>query len=374
MSLVEIFRRLGPEEKNVAFFWSKNEEGWKRKLAWNPVARFEGDSSGLNSFVQEHEGKLILGYLAYNYEEELGFPKLMFFAYEDWLEGDADIFQDREPCFSDLDLDFQAETSRKEYESAYKKVKDYIQAGDIYQMNLTVRFRSESKMCSKDLFCRLIEANPVNFMSYIDLGDNQILSASPERFIHTKGEMIHTYPIKGTRPRGATPEEDELERQALLDSEKEAAELNMITDLLRNDIGKVSESGSVVVREHRVARPYPSIWHTYSHVEGRLKVSPIEALLSMSPGGSITGCPKKRAMEIISELEPFKRGVYTGSIGMIEPNGDIDFNIAIRTILKTPTHAYLQVGGGIVYDSEQNLEWEEIFNKARPFLTLTQEQ
>lgn len=372
MNLIEIFRRLGSEEKNVAFFWSKNEEGWSRKLAWNPVARFHGHRDALIDFVKEHEGKLILGYLSYDEGEDLPFPPVTFFAYDEWLEGDVDIFNDREAVSSELDLDFMPAMNQESYEAAYEKVKAYIRSGDIYQMNLTVRFESESKMCSKGLFTRLIEANPVNFMSYLDLGENQILSASPERFIHTKGEMIHTYPIKGTRPRGSTPEEDERERQALLDSEKEAAELNMITDLLRNDIGKVSESGSVVVRAHRVARPYPSIWHTYSHVEGKLKVSPIEALLSMSPGGSITGCPKKRAMEIISELEPTPRGVYTGSIGMIEPNGDIDFNIVIRTILKTPTHAYLQVGGGIVYDSDSTSEWEEIFNKARPFLTLGQ--
>ena len=208
-------------------------------------------------------------------------------------------------------------------------------------------------------------------MAYLEVSaDLQILSASPERFIKTDGKMIHTYPIKGTVARGKTPEEDEAQRQILLNSEKEKAELNMITDLLRNDLGKISKTGSVNVVEHRVARPFPSIWHSYSHVQGELAVSPVEALLSMVPGGSITGCPKIRAMEIIHELEWCKRGIYTGTIGMIEPNGDLDFNIAIRTLIKEKTKLYLQVGGGLVYDSELDLEWEEIFNKARPFLLL----
>ncbi|MFT7184551.1 MAG: para-aminobenzoate synthetase component 1 [Oceanicoccus sp.] len=363
MNLIEIFRRLGPEEKHVCFFWSKTEDGWKRRLAWNPVAKF-------TDLKQAPEGKSLMGYISYEGEQN-------FFAYDSWLEEDyaltseIEVILARELSEESLDLNFQPEMSRDYYNEAFKKVKDYIVAGDIYQMNLTLRFSSPFDGDSKFLFSKLIEKNPVNFMAYLDVSEDlQILSASPERFIHTKAEMIHTYPIKGTVARGITPEEDEQQRQNLLNSEKEAAELNMITDLLRNDLGRISKPGSVKVLEHRVARPFPSIWHTYSHIVGELAVTPIEALISMFPGGSITGCPKIRAMEIIDELEPHKRGIYTGAIGIIEPNGDIDFNIVIRTLIKEKNSLYLQVGGGLVYDSDLDSEWEEVFNKAQPFLNL----
>lgn len=374
MNLIEIFRRLDESEKNPILFWSQTEEGWMRRLAWNPVAEFSGLQDELPTFVKAQEGRLIAGYLAYD-EGDLAFPQARFFAYESWLEEDSELTEVvqkilmRPPRGAAYDLDLKPSMSHEAYKAAFKRVQDYIKAGHIYQMNLTLRFESETQQDPKSIFLYLMEHNPVNFMAYLEVDeDRQILSASPERFIHTKGKAIHTYPIKGTRPRGRTPEEDEAQRHALLDSEKEAAELNMITDLLRNDVGRVAEIGSVQVRAHREARAYPSIWHTYSHIEGRLAVSPVEALLSMFPGGSITGCPKIRAMEIIAELEPHPRGVYTGSIGFIEPSGDLDFNIAIRTVLKHKNRATLQVGGGLVYDSDLESEWEEIFNKARPFM------
>ena len=157
----------------------------------------------------------------------------------------------------------------------------------------------------------------------------------------------------------------------LIESEKEAAELNMITDLLRNDIGKIAKIGSVKVIGHRLLSKCPSVWHTYSQINGELKTTPLKALLSMLPGGSITGCPKKRAVEIIDELEPVTRGIYTGAIGHIEPKSqDLDFNIAIRTIIKKNDKLYLQVGGGIVIDSKEEAEFEETMQKAASFMKI----
>jgi para-aminobenzoate synthetase component I len=370
MNIIEIFHRLGPDEKHPCLFWSNSEDGWQKRLAWNPVAHFTGAKEDLEDFVNEHRGKFIVGYLSYDFE-------LCFFVYDSFLEESSKLTEEIEDILerslveNEISLKLEPELNRAQYDSAFKKIKDYIVSGDIYQMNLTMRFEAEFAGDPKALFQRVIQENPVDFMVYLDVSsDLQILSASPERFIQTKGDMIHSYPIKGTRPRGLNEEEDENERRALLDNEKEKAELNMITDLLRNDMGKIAKTGTVKVVEHRTARAFTAIWHTYSHIEGELAVSPIQALLSMSPGGSITGCPKIRAMEVIEELELHKRGIYTGSIGFIEPNGDVDFNIAIRTFLKTQNILHLQVGGGIVYDSEADSEWEEIFNKAKPFLLL----
>ena len=210
----------------------------------------------------------------------------------------------------------------------------------------------------------------VDFAAYIEGDGFEILSASPERFVKIRGRAIETCPIKGTRARGRTREEDERLKQELLTNVKERAELDMITDLLRNDIGKVCSFGSVKVCDRRLLSSCQTVWHTYSRIRGQLRdtVEPVYALISMLPGGSVTGCPKKRSLEIIDELEPYTRSVYCGAIGYIEPNGDIDFNIAIRTIIKKGKKVYLSVGGGVVYDSDCEAEFRETLEKAKSFL------
>ncbi len=267
---------------------------------------------------------------------------------------------------------FQAEMSEAHYKSAYKKIKEYIKTGEIYQMNLTHRMKAKTTASPRKLFVKVATTNPVDFLSYIEAVNFEILSASPERFIKIKNRNIETYPIKGTRPRGKNLEQDKKLSADLMRNEKEAAELNMITDLLRNDLNEVCASGTVKVAIHRKLQKNPTVWHTFSKIVGRLspKTTTIDALLSMLPGGSIAGCPKKRAIEIIDELEPTRRGAYTGAIGIIKPNGDMDFSIAIRTIIKKSDTLYLQVGGGIVHDSTENAELRETYDKAKSFMKI----
>jgi para-aminobenzoate synthetase component 1 len=204
-------------------------------------------------------------------------------------------------------------------------------------------------------------------------GFHAIVSLSPERFVTIDSGRIVTSPIKGTRPRGRTVAEDNRFQRALMQSDKEKAELNMVTDLLRNDIGKVSVTGSVRVRAHRLLQKNPSVWHTYSLIEGRLRpdVSPFDAYLSMMPGGSVTGCPKVAAIRAIDESEKRKRGAYCGSMFMASDHGFFDSSILIRSIVAMRETFSLGVGGGIVADSVVSEEWDETLRKARPFLALS---
>jgi len=229
-------------------------------------------------------------------------------------------------------------------------------------------------MPARELFLRTLRRNPVDFPAYFEGNGFEIISASPERFIKIDTQKIETCPIKGTRPRGRTAASDKRYRRELLESAKETAELNMIIDLLRNDLGRVCQSGSVRVRGRRLVSACPAVWHTFARITGCLDedCSSLDALLSMLPGGSISGCPKKRAMEIIDELEPVTRSVYTGVIGCILPDMRLDFSVAIRTIIKKQRRLYLPVGGGIVYDSKQTAEFKETLDKAKSFMKILQ--
>jgi anthranilate/para-aminobenzoate synthase component I len=260
-------------------------------------------------------------------------------------------------------LDFQPTITRDEYDKAFKRVKQHIIDGDVYQLNLTHRLEAGFKGSSADLFVHLSKKNPAPMSVFIKGDGFDIISCSPERFLTLDGDRLSTFPIKGT----AKSDSDERE---LLEDEKEQAELNMITDLLRNDIGMVSKIGTVKVEKHREIMGLASVMHTYSHISGqkRSDLTPLDAFLKMFPGGSITGCPKKRAMEIINELEKYSRSIYTGCIGYISNQGSIDFNIAIRTLVKKGDKLYLGVGGGIVADSGNELEYTETLHKARGFL------
>lgn len=260
--------------------------------------------------------------------------------------------------------------TKEDYKRSIQSIKDYISEGDIYQVNLTQRFMCDTKEEPFNIYGRLRELNPAPFSSYIDFGEGHILSSSPERFIKIKDRKIETRPIKGTRPRGMTQEEDKINREELLASEKDRAELLMIVDLERNDLGKISKTGTVKVPELFNLEQYATVHHLVSTVVGEMKenIDAIDVIQAAFPGGSITGAPKIRAMEIIDELEPTQRNVYTGSIGYLGFNGDIDLNIAIRTIVMKDSTAYFQAGGAIVWDSDPELEYQESLQKARALI------
>ena len=254
---------------------------------------------------------------------------------------------------------------REEYLLAVRRAREYIRQGDIYQVNLSQRFSFPFQGEFYRLFLQLFQRNPAPFYAYLNCGNFQILSTSMERFLLRQGDYLETRPIKGTRPRGQTPDEDEGLAQELLASPKEAAELSMIVDLLRNDIGRVCLGGSVKVREHKRLEAYENVFHLVSIVTGQLRphCRHGEILRAAFPGGSITGCPKIRAMEIIDELEPVIRHVYCGSIGYLGLHRNLDLNIAIRTAIASQGRVHFAVGGGIVYDSEEVAEYEETLHK-----------
>jgi len=257
--------------------------------------------------------------------------------------------------------------TKAEYLRAVQRVKDYIAAGDIFQANLSQRFETKCTQGPEELYARLRRDNPAPFAAFIRLDDERcVMSSSPERFLRIAGRDVETRPIKGTRPRHTDPATDEKMKGELLASEKDAAELAMIVDLERNDLGRVCEFGSVRVTEPRVLETYATVHHLVATVVGRLRSdADIVSLLEASfPGGSITGAPKIRAMEIIDMLEPTARSVYTGSTGYIGFGGYADINIAIRTLLLDGERVTFQVGGGIVADSDPQLEFEETIHKA----------
>ncbi len=260
--------------------------------------------------------------------------------------------------------------SKDSYINAINEIKEYIKAGDVYQVNLSQRFIADFSGDAFSLFSTLYKSNPAPFFSFINGGCFQIVSTSPERFILQQGTQVETRPIKGTRPRGATPSEDEKMKLDLLESSKDDAELSMIVDLLRNDLGKVCKAGSVAVVEHKRIEAYRNVYHLVSVVKGFLKddKDQVDLIKAVFPGGSITGCPKIRAMEIIDELEPCRRHIYTGSIGYISFHDTMDLSIAIRTISLLKNKIIYSVGGGIVLDSNPYDEYDETLHKGRTIM------
>ncbi|MBI5144496.1 MAG: aminodeoxychorismate synthase component I [Candidatus Omnitrophica bacterium] len=257
--------------------------------------------------------------------------------------------------------------SKTSYMKAIEKAKEYIKNGDIYQVNLSQRFEAELNMEPFELYLRLRDYSPAPFSAYLSFGDVTILSSSPERFLLKKQCYIETRPIKGTRPRGNDAFSDALLEKELLQSRKDRAEHIMIVDLERNDLGRICEYGSVFPSEFIILERYATVFHLVSTVAGRLKkeIDPVDCLLAAFPGGSITGAPKIRAMEIIEELEPVKRSIYTGAIGYISFDGNMDTSIVIRTFVIKGKRIYFQVGGGIVADSDPKEEYDETLDKAK---------
>ncbi|MBI5237511.1 MAG: aminodeoxychorismate synthase component I [Deltaproteobacteria bacterium] len=267
---------------------------------------------------------------------------------------------------------FSSDTSKEEYLSSIKKAHEYISNGDIYQINLSHRLELPWDGDGFSLFASLLEKRPSPMNSYIDFKDFELISNSPERFLRADRGSAETSPIKGTRPRGNTPDEDAALVKELLSSEKERAEHVMIVDLERSDLGMAAEKGTVEVEDFGKIETFAKLHHMVSTVRARLRadVGPIGCLKAMFPGGSVTGAPKIRAMEIIAELEKTPRGIYTGCIGWIDFSTRLDMAIAIRTAVYKDKTLYLNVGGGIVADSDPEAEYEETLLKAKDFLDI----
>jgi para-aminobenzoate synthetase component 1 len=260
--------------------------------------------------------------------------------------------------------------TKEGYLLAIKKAKQYISAGDIYQVNLSQRFQAKTHLSNWEIYQRLRQISPSHFSAYFDCGDFQILSSSPERFLRLEEDTVATRPMKGTRPRGKNRLNDQRLKKDLLRSGKDKAELTMIVDLERNDLGRVCSYASVEVNKLRELEEYSTVFQTTATISGRLHKDKdrIDLLRACFPGGSITGCPKIRAMEIIEELEPTRRSVYTGCLGYLSFSGGMDSNILIRTILKKENMLYFGVGGGIVADSKPEDEYAETLVKAKAMI------
>jgi para-aminobenzoate synthetase component 1 len=258
----------------------------------------------------------------------------------------------------------------REYRRAVQRVIDYIHAGDVFQVNLSQRLLYPAQASSLELYVRMRERNPATFSCYFDAGDFQIASASPERFLRVETRHVEARPIKGTRQRMSQPEADLYAASDLRASHKDRAENVMIVDLLRNDLTRVCDPASVIVTQLCEVEVYQFVQHLVSSVEGDLRVgqTAIDLLRAAFPGGSITGAPKIRAMEIISELEPTARGAYCGSLGYLGFDGAMDLNILIRTITAAGGWWQLPVGGGIIAQSDPQQEYEETWHKAQGLL------
>ncbi len=254
------------------------------------------------------------------------------------------------------------------YLDAVARVREYIVAGDIFQANLSQRFQAPLREPPFELYRRLRQRNPAPFAAYLAFDDVSVLSVSPERFLRLdRDRQVETRPIKGTRPRGLIPMHDAALGRALAESEKDRAENVMIVDLLRNDLSRVCMPGTVRVPELFALEHHPTVHHLVSTVVGTLEpgADAVDLVRAAFPGGSITGAPKVRAMEIIAELEPTRRGVYCGSIGYFSADGSMDTSIVIRTMVAARGELYFQAGGGIVADSDPELEYRETLDKAR---------
>ncbi len=261
---------------------------------------------------------------------------------------------------------FRSNQTRAEFEARVARTQEYIAAGDIYQANIAQKFSTRFTGNPYRLFEHLLARSPAPGGAFLDFGDTQVLSASPELFLRIRGRHITTRPIKGTRPRDRDPVRDEQLAYELLTDPKELAELVMITDLERNDLGKICEYGSVTVTQLVQLERYAQVFHLVSTVEGMLRpgINALDAVRSCIPGGSISGAPKKRACEIIAELEPCPRRIYTGLIGYFDDSGDAAFSIAIRTLVLEGENLHFSVGSGITAGSVPSREYEETLHKA----------
>jgi aminodeoxychorismate synthase component I len=315
-----------------------------------------------------------IGYFRFDGSFRFGFyDRLLVQSQESWIGDTSLLTSESDPADSSSNFippAFQPEIRSKDYVAMVRAAQEYVKAGDIYQVCLAHRFSAPFAGDPWSLYLSLRDASPAPHSAFLNLGDETVLSSSPECFLKMSGRAISTRPIKGTRPRKKDRDEDAREAFELKTSPKEIAELVMITDLERNDLGSVCEYGSVTASQLLHLERYAQVFHLVSTVEGTLRkeVSHVAAVAACFPGGSISGAPKKRALEIISELEPSPRGLFTGAIGYFGYNGESQFNIAIRTMVIRNGRAEFHVGAGITADSVAEKEWEETLHKAAGIL------
>ncbi|KIL52478.1 anthranilate synthase component I family protein [Jeotgalibacillus campisalis] len=392
-----------------------NEHGEERTLEGDPLRNL---IDWMKPFKQERIASLpdfqggAMGYISYDYVRSIeqipaiakndhGLPDLYFMIFDQWLvfdhetdllyfmvlhkkDDDQDAFlaqwtasfekamtqqtefkksEDISSGFSDIRFSMD----EGEFSHAAEAIRTYISQGDVFQVNLSVRQSKKLAAHPLSIYKELRTFNPSPYMSYLHMPDAQIVSASPELLIKKSGTELSTRPIAGTRSRGENQEEDQKLANELIQNEKERAEHVMLVDLERNDLGRVSRYGTVEVNEFMVIERYSHVMHIVSNVRGQLDSSFNEAdvIRAVFPGGTITGAPKVRTMEIIEELEPVRRGLYTGSIGWIGFNGDMELNIVIRTMLAQNGVGHVQAGAGVVIDSHPKREYKESLKKAQ---------
>ncbi len=315
-----------------------------------------------------------IGHLAYpNPTLKNDIPSVRFYGFDSLLRLNTPEIRRRASACSPSDFKasgkLEQNVTKSQYIQKIKTIKRLLEEGEIYQLNFAIRFRKKFEGNPFALYLRMIEESPTDFSAFLNCGDYQILSASPERFFKVRNGKIITQPIKGT----VSKKGGGKVLKAFLESEKERAELDMITDLERNDVGKICKYGTLRLTKEREILELKNLWHTYSEVQGDLpsNITPKQVIDAMFPGGSVTGCPKKRAMEYIEKLEGMPRNIFTGSIGYISRFiTQIDMNIAIRTALIHNGYIEFWAGGGIVYDSDPEKEYEECLLKAEKFLSL----
>jgi para-aminobenzoate synthetase component 1 len=379
------------DEEYFAFLDSSRtggDQGRYSILAWRPqsVVRLKDENPfpAIDRLLRSGIKGGIIGYFSYDLfrfleqytglqsMDDLGMPDCCLMAYDNLLVFDHQTHKWlgetklRSPEIRGCAVgEAESGMTREQYIAGVRKALNYIAAGDIYQVNLSHRLSHRFEGSPFALFSALRAVSSSFYGAYLNCGDHVVISSSPELFLRQRGRMIETRPIKGTRPRGRDAQEDQVLKEDLIRSAKEAAELTMIVDLERNDLGRVCEYGSVEVTQHRYVEELPALFHTVSTVRGRLRegTSAVDILQATFPGGSISGCPKIRAIEIIDELEPVRRHVYTGAIGFIGAD-DLRLSVAIRTMTVARGRVYYHVGSGIVADSDPALEYEETLQKA----------
>jgi len=309
--------------------------------------------------------KPVMGYLAYpNVSLKNDIPNTFLYEYET-LEESKTLPDVKGSFFTSGTLEMS--DSKHEYLKKIDKIKQLLIDGEIYQINYAIRFRKKFEGDAYAFFVKMNQVNPAEFSAFMDFGDFQIISASPERFFKVYQGKIRTEPVKGT----VAKKGGKINLDRMLNSEKERAELDMITDLERNDVGKICKYGTLNLVQSRAVKELDNLWHCYSVVEGELsdKQAPFQIMNAMFPSGSVTGCPKLRAMQYIEALESIPRNIFTGSIGYVQ-NGKMDFNVAIRTALVRDGFIEYWAGGGIVFDSDPEKEYEEVMLKAERFLAI----
>ena len=364
---LKLFKRHAAQPHLFFLDSSLSKRGSRSFIGHSPVELVKAPSlAGLKRVLslQAKHRLLAVGYITYE-------GAICFGLYEQWLEithhPHREVSVTRPNSRTQARVKGKSNFSKKQYMSAVNKVLAAITRGDIYQLNLSRKVVLDVQVDPQQLYLALRSLSPSEFSAYFHDGQQVLISSSPERFLKLTRDVACVKPMKGTRPRGKTPRQDQRHYHDLLLSPKEIAELLMVTDLERNDLGKVCRIGSVRVRNIRSIERYASVFQATALIEGRLRpdCDRVKLLQATFPSGSVTGCPKIEAMKIIRRLEKIPRGFYTGALGYIAPNGDMDFSVLIRSLAVTKTRVTYHVGGGIVADSDPAKEYAETVLKAQ---------